>query len=249
MEIKTIQAGTAALQNYFDQWAALDRRHENVRQNIDLSEAGKRKAYQSIEQARAGLRDEALAGFTAEYARQRQAHSTNDKARGKALEQGLARWEPLRNAIELETERVTRLVNNGAAESDLVRDWKDNKDSGALVIAWRRALGSFPNMTKTGLFADVNRTYEEVRNTPQLQQVNTRASELADATLALREDTYKFIGLVSKHEDLDGVALKLQRLSQQIKTTSIGNGRLYVEFVDSPFDEMRQLAQPEVFTS
>src|SRR5689334_14178551 len=115
---------TSSLQTYFDQWAQLEKRKQAIRRNSDLSESGKLKGYAKLEADRALLRDNAFEAFSAEYDRQRSAMEANGRARGKAVENSLARWENLKNSIDLETERVSQMLKNGKSVTELTREWK-----------------------------------------------------------------------------------------------------------------------------
>ncbi len=130
---------TKSLLPYFESWNELESRRDRVRKNNELSNVGKMNQFEKIEAQRAQVRDNALEAFQKEYDQQAAAMAANGKARGRALEAGLARFENLRNAIDLEAERVTRMIGNNTSASVMVREWKENRDSPALVLAWRRA--------------------------------------------------------------------------------------------------------------
>jgi hypothetical protein len=240
---------TSSLQPIFEEWESLVQSRKNILGNKNLSPIGIKGELEKLETRRAGLLGRALETFTREYERQARAMEANGKARGKALESALARFGNLQYAADLEAERVSGLLQSGKSFVELLIDFRDRKDSGTLVLGWARALANHPVRSEElqQIRTEVALEVEQLKNTSDVQRINERGRELADAALALRDDTIRMMSLISRSGGDPTIAAQLQNLMLRIKTTPLSNGMLHVEFTKSRDEELQSQSETLVF--
>jgi hypothetical protein len=207
---------TPNLDRYFQEADRANFRLQQNRNNDKLSPAGKADAEKAIRQSAYALFTEALKGFTREYDSLQTDFDNNAKARGRALDAELSRWND--SAIEAEAKALKNVLRTTPA-NELPAKFRADKESGIKVRAWQNALADavYNGQEFINVRNEVKRAYEAARTTPELKKVNERGKALADRAVMLREDTLRFGDMMSTSADIPGFASDLRSLAGRIR--------------------------------
>lgn len=253
MTVRKLTAALPAVQSLFNQWAGYAEAAVKIRTNNDFTLEAKQRKLTTLDAQRAAFIAEMVDAFRNIHAGLATSYKANRVRRGRAMDASLARWEPLRNAIQDERQIVEGMLQRGAV-SQLAARWKEQKDSTSMVRAWYLAFGgdvAIPvrDGAANALRLDVIAEYNTINTlTPEMESAEKALTVNTDTAAKLRQDIFTAMNELAHVDDRSGAFNDLQRVSNTLKLWDTYEGGVIVthfELVEDPQTAFEQSAISE----
>lgn len=187
---------TPSLAKHFSAWEALNTKQRQIRQDPDLTPAGRDKALAQLDKQRTQLRQRAYDDFAAAWADVRNRFAANERARGAALASERARTDY--PALQYEVGRISAKIAHAHDPAELRTVYAAEKNDSLLARAWRDASEASTNSLAPAVLEELMHIRRQSADnvlrflSPEQKAVEERGRQLASDALQLIEDTKIF---------------------------------------------------------